>query len=161
MKTTLLFIVLLISNIIFSQVEKTKSFSIVNEVKILDEQIFYRNYFSEYQLSENWIFRSGLEERSINNLLNSYTLIELPFLFKYSLNTKFSVLLGPKIDVLKSDSEASGVSLFSTFGLQYNLTEGFSIDAKVNYNLSNGNTTSTNYLGSDYMIYRLGTKLIF
>ncbi|MEP1489498.1 MAG: hypothetical protein ABJK28_13840 [Algibacter sp.] len=87
MKSTLFSIVLLISNVIFSQEDKkTSSFTSTDDVNILDEPRFYRNYFSEYKLSENWFFRTGIEERSTNNLLNSYTLIEFPLLFKYSIN---------------------------------------------------------------------------
>jgi hypothetical protein len=162
MKRTLFFIFVLALNFIFSQDDKvTSSFTISDDVKILDEQLFYRNYFSEYKLNENWYFRAGIEERSNSNLLNSYTLMEFPLLFKYSLNNKLSVLFGPKVDVLKVDSEIGGVSLFSTFGLQYNFTEDFSIEGKVNYNLTNGEATNTNYLGSDFVVYKIGTKLRF
>lgn len=162
MKRTLLSIALLVSNIIFSQEDNTgNSFLISDDVKVLNEQLFYRNYFSEYKLNKNWVFKTGIEERSVSNLLNSYTLMEFPLLFKYSINDKLSVFFGPKIDVLKVDDGVSGASEFSTYGLQYNFLEDFSIAGKVNYNLSNGHATNTNYLGSDFGTYKLVTKFKF
>lgn len=61
MKRTLLSIALLVSNIISSQEDNTgNSFLIFDDVKVLNEQLFYRNYFSEYKLNKNWVFKTGI-----------------------------------------------------------------------------------------------------
>ncbi len=64
------FILFFISSyIVFSQEKRETNFFIESDdVNILNTPRFYRNYFSEYHLNENWFFRMEMLERSNNNL---------------------------------------------------------------------------------------------
>tara|TARA_R110002049_G_scaffold76250_1_gene196073 strand:- start:20713 stop:21219 length:507 start_codon:yes stop_codon:yes gene_type:complete len=160
---------LLVSNLILSQEKSIEmdSFNITDDINILDEPRFYRNYFSEYNLNKNWFFRMEMQERSNDNYLINYTNIELPLLIKYKIGNKHSIFFGPNVNVLKIDGGIGSVSLFSTFGYQYNITEDFSVDARVDYNLMNKptinimNPTNTTNSAGDFVIYRVGAKLKF
>ncbi|ALJ04228.1 hypothetical protein APS56_03300 [Pseudalgibacter alginicilyticus] len=169
MRILLFILVILVSNLVISQEKlvETSSFSITNDVNILDTPRFYRSYFSEYNLNKNWFLRLEMQEKSHNNLLNSYTNIEYPLLVRYNISNKHSVFFGPKINILKVDGGVSNVSLFSTFGYQYDITEDLSVDARVDYNLIKkesidiANPTNTTNYGGDYVLYKVGAKLKF
>lgn len=105
-----------------------------------------------------------MQERSNDNLENSYTLIEYPLLAKYHINDKFSVLFGPKINVLKENGNINldDISLFSKFGFQYDITEDFSVEGRGYYNVFQKPASNTiNYTTDDFVIYKIGAKLKF
>ncbi len=158
---------LLVSNLIISQerMNVTDSFSVTDDVNILDTPRFYGSYFSEYNVHNNWFFRMEMQERSHDNLINSKTLIEYPLLIKYRLNNNHSFLLGTKVNVLKINGSIDDVSLFYTFGYQYNITEDFSLEGRVDYNFKKSTTPNivnpTINSGGDYVLYRVGAKFKF
>jgi hypothetical protein len=157
--------VLLVSALAISQEKliETDAFSILDDVDILDEPRFYRSYFSEYNLNNNLFFRLEMQEQSNGGFGNSHTLIEYPSLLKYNITNKHSILFGPKVNVFKVNGTVEDVSLFSTFGYQYNITEDLSVDARVNYKMKSEPIYSTNNPTSfsDFVIYRVGAKLKF
>tara|TARA_R110002049_G_scaffold296389_1_gene484436 strand:+ start:3946 stop:4437 length:492 start_codon:yes stop_codon:yes gene_type:complete len=160
-KTT--FILFLITScIVFSQEKReTNSFVESDDVNILNTPRFYRNYFSEYHLNENWFFRMEMLERSNNNLIESYTLIEHPLLAKYKISNKLSVLFGTKVDVLKTDGKVDDVSLYSTFGIQYDVSKSTLLEARFNYRLSNGTSIIPDYTFGSKTSFMVGSKIKF
>lgn len=164
MKRILCFYVLLISNLIISQEKKgaTSSFVVTDDVSITSQPKFYRSYFSEYNLNENWFFRMEMQERSNSNIINSSTLIEYPLLAKYHISNKFSALFEPSINVLRVNGFTDDVSLFSNIGFQYNITEDLLVDGRVNLNLTKtAPSNSINYGVSEYVLYKVGAKFKF
>ena len=165
----ILFILIFLSfNLITSQEKNSEvdSFNIFNDVNILDTPRFYRSYFSEYYMNENWLFRLEMQERSQNNLINSYTITEYPLLLKRNLTHKHSILFGPKVNALRVNGAIEDVSLFSTFGYQYHVTEDFSVEARVDYKIKKGginfiNLESNSNNLSDFVVYKVGAKLKF
>ncbi|MDO5971359.1 hypothetical protein Q4Q35_16250 [Flavivirga aquimarina] len=165
MKNKLLVIIIffIVLKPVLSQEErKADSFLITDEININDTPIFYSNYFSEFKINENLFFRLGREERSTNDLVNSYTVTEFPLLTKYFISNKFSVLFGPKVGLLRKNGsiETNATSLFSTFGFQYDITDDFSIYGGVNLRLTKKDP-SVNYSVGNNMIYKFGTRLKF
>ncbi|MFI1771479.1 hypothetical protein [Thalassobellus citreus] len=100
-------------------------------------------------------------ERSNNNLLGSYTLIEHPLLAKYKISNKFSVLFGTKVDVLKTDGKIEDVSLHSTFGIQYEVSKSTLLEARFNYRLSNGASITPDYTFGSKTSFTVGSKIRF
>lgn len=159
LKNILLIIIICANTVISQEDKKTDSFTIINDVDILNTPRFYRSYFSEFNLNNNWLFRMEMLERNNNNLFSSYTLIEYPLLAKYKINNKFRILFGPKINIMKIDGNIDNVSIFSTFGVQYDINESFSLYGRTNLNLNPSQSLNNNYLNNS--IYEFGTKLKF
>ncbi len=157
-------ILLIVSKPVLSQEErKTDSFLITDEVQVSGVPVSYSSYFSEFKLNKKDLFvRYGKEEISTIGFTNSYTVTEFPLLAKYFTNDKFSVLFGPKVGFLRKNGfmMPEGTSLFSTFGFQYDITEKFSIEGRINHMLTKKDP-SVNYSVGNNMIYKLGTRFKF
>ncbi len=149
--------------IICQEKRKTDSFLITDEVQISDVPVSYSNYFSEFNLNKkDLLIRYGKEEISTIAFTDSYTITEYPILAKYFVNDKFSVLFGPKVGFLRKNGimVTEGTSLFSTFGFQYDITEKFSIEGRINHMLTKKDPTVDYSVGNN-MIYKLGTRFKF
>ncbi|WP_157547280.1 outer membrane beta-barrel protein [Kordia zhangzhouensis] len=113
----------------------------------------YGGFFAETSLSNTLSFQY--------ELLYSYTddisFLEIPLLLKYHLNDKWSIMSGPKLDVVANKTienalyEPLSVSL--EIGTQYNISKRFFIEGRYGYGLSkevlidsNSNSYSRNTL---------------
>tara|TARA_R110002049_G_scaffold88627_5_gene223503 strand:- start:1403 stop:1897 length:495 start_codon:yes stop_codon:yes gene_type:complete len=140
---------------------EVSSFAVTDEVKIDNAPKYYSNFFSEYHINEHWNFRIEMQEITINDFSNFNSVFDFPFLVKHKMTNKFSVLFGPKIRVFKGNGEMENVSLLSTFGIQYDITKSFSIEGRVDFNLTPNNSETINYNLDNTMIYKLGGRLKF
>ncbi|OEJ98446.1 hypothetical protein A8C32_04320 [Flavivirga aquatica] len=68
-------------------------------------------------------------------------------------------MAGPKLDILKINSIIEETALFSTLGLQYNITKEFSIEGRVNHMMSKKSSSPIIYRNN--MKYKLGTRFKF
>ena len=141
--------------------KEISSFSVSDEVKIEGVPNYYSNHFSEYHINKNWNFRFEMQEMTINDPNGTYSVFDSPFLAKYKMTNKLSVLFGPKIRLFKGNGEVENVSLLSTFGMQYDITKSFSIEGRVDFSLLPNNSNTINYNLDDNMIYKLGRRFKF
>lgn len=141
--------------------KEPSSFGVADEVEIEGAPKFYKNHFTEYYINENWNFRVEIQGSLRANSNGTYSVFDYPFLAKYKVSDKFGVLFGPKIRLFKGDVNIENVSLLSTFRVQYHVTESFSLEGGVNFNLMPNNLESNTYQLDDNMIYKFGGRLRF
>ena|GEM_PF-4245313 len=89
-----------------------------------------------------------------------YRVKEFPLLTKYFVSNKFSVLFGPKINILFQNGSIEEVTVSGTLGVKYDFNESFSMDARYNYYL-NYNTRFNTNLPTVAPILKLGDKFKF
>lgn len=155
----LLILALIISKSTFCQEKMAESsFGVSDDVEIKNAPRFYSNYFSEFKINTNLNLRIEMQQ---SNTIN-YILYEFPLLFKHNFNYRFSLLFGPKIDLLKNNQgKMEDVSLFSTLGAEYNLTNNFSLEGRFNQRLTKEKRLKKNFSGGLGGKYKFGAKLKF
>ena len=162
MKQNLLIIIFFVFHQVQSQEQKElNAFGISDEVKIDGAPKLYSNYFSEYYINENWNFRAEMQENTLVNSNGVYSVHDFPFLAKYKITNKWGVLFGPKVRLFKSNGNIENAALLSTFRMQFEVTESFSLEGGINLNITPNNSGNTNYNLEDNMIYKFGGRLKF
>ncbi|MDN3664147.1 hypothetical protein ACFFU1_11130 [Algibacter miyuki] len=141
--------------------QKTKTFGTGDNVNITGEVLPFGNYYSEYYINTDWAFRVENNIRNVGGFGTTYTIRNIPFLAKYKLDQNFSVLLGPKVKMFSIDGRIEDVSLFGTFGVQYDVNESFLMEARFDYNVGEGNSFKTNAPLRNDALFKLGAKYKF
>ncbi|XMO85775.1 hypothetical protein AAFN75_13365 [Algibacter sp. AS12] len=139
---------------------KEASFNISNEVNINNEVLPFATYFSEYNISKNWILRAENVQTNFGGFSINYMVKDFPLLAKYSISNKFHVLFGPTLNLLLVNGTLEEVSSSGTLGVQYEFNESFLMEARFNYNLESENSFKTS-LPTTNSILKLGAKYKF
>jgi len=99
-----------------------------------NETGFYIGVFTQLQVSEKFNIRG--EANYVN--INDSELIEVPILAEYSLAEKFNILAGPSFGFLMDTADdENSFNLSLDFGLSYDITEHFLVEARYELGLSN------------------------
>lgn len=118
----------------------------------------YKAYFNLVRLKSNLVLIQKMESRTGSD----YTVFEFPTILKYSISEKLHILLGPKIDFIKNNSQNStNTTVYSTFVIQYDVSNSLMLDAKFNYRLTNDVSLPTDYTFGSKSSFVLGSKLKF
>ncbi|WP_445735723.1 hypothetical protein [Mariniflexile sp.] len=118
----------------------------------------YSNYFNEIKLNSHLYFKQDMQTR----IGGDYAVFEFPLLLKYNIAKKVSILIGPKIDLYtNTKGMLSRPSLYTTFGIQYDVDENFIIEAKFNYQLTDDMPFNNDYTFGSKNAFTLGSKFRF
>lgn len=148
-------------NIVLAQEDKiADSYNISEEVNVNNQVLPFSNYFSEYTLSKNWILRAENLETNFGGLNTTYKVKQFPLLAKYSISDKFSALFGVTTNLILKNGAIEDVSTSATLGTQYEFTESFLMEARLNINL-NSDTPLQSKLPTTNSIFKLGAKYKF
>ena len=139
---------------------KTESFGILDEVNINKEILPFSRYFSEYRINNNFVFRAENIETNFGGFNTNYRYKEVPLLFNYQFNTKFSTLFGTTTNILLRNGTVEDVSTSGTIGVKYDFSESFLMEARMNYNFNNHSPFKQN-LPSTNSLFNLGGKYKF
>jgi hypothetical protein len=124
---------------------------------------FYGSYFSEYDiLGDNWTLRTELHK----TITPHFNYLEYPFLLKYGVTNKFSVMAGPKVNIL---TDNTGVpreySMSMTTGVQYDVNDNLNIYARFNLLMTeqfeNEGFNTQHYQGKSRSSFNLGSRFKF
>ncbi|MWW23865.1 hypothetical protein [Algibacter lectus] len=140
--------------------EKEDAFEITDDVNINNSVLPFSNYFSEYRISDNWNIRAENIETNFGGFNTNYKVKEFPILAKYSFTQKFSVMFGPITRLLLKNGVIEDVSTSGTLGVQYDFTESFLMEARLNYNLTDDAPFNSN-LPTTNSIFKLSGKYKF
>lgn len=126
----LMIILLLITQLIFSQNLKKSSRSDYSELFKVNPDFSLETIRFNHKISLTLgKFVSGT---------SASTLIEVPILFKYKITDKLSALFGPKFDFYIDEGVLSDdVGVSASFGLQYDVNKKSFIQLNYNYQLNN------------------------
>ena len=107
-----------------------------NHNKDINNYSFYGGFFSETRLSKKWSFQNEL----IYSNSEGYDFIEVPLLLKYHINEKWSAFAGPSLDFLVDNTEINTetipLGLSAVIGTQYNFSEKFFIEGRINLGMT-------------------------
>lgn len=161
MKKTLLFIVSTFVFTYFSYAQETDTF-IKNKTtfgfKAGANQSYLNtssdNGYSGLELYGGFFAETGLSKKVSfqYELLYSYTddisFVEIPLLFKYHINNKWSFMAGPKLDVIANKSIEGALyeplSVSISIGVQYNISKRFFAEGRYGLGLSKEIITDSN-----------------
>jgi hypothetical protein len=161
LKVTLLFFILNVNSILCQENRIPESFGFSDDVTTeYDAPRSFINYFSEFSIDNNWFLRFEKQQTTLYSLTGSYSNLEYPFLTKYYMSDKFSILFGPQINIFLKDFDIENVSSSFTFGAQYNVNRKFSIEGRIN-NIMTKKIYNSNYNFGKGVNYKLGTRLKF
>lgn len=140
--------------------ETQDAFVITDDVNITNTVLPFSNYFSEYRLNDNWIIRAENIETNFGGFSTNYRVKDFPLLAKYSFTEKFSVMFGPTTRLLLKNGIIEDVATSGTLGVQYDFTESFLMEARLNYNLTDDSPFKSN-LPTTNSIFKLSGKYKF
>ncbi|WP_194446402.1 hypothetical protein [Yeosuana aromativorans] len=104
------------------------------------------------------VFQQEMFSRSTSD----YKIVEIPLVLKYALTKKFSFLIGPKVDIINYGFyNEKKVSIYSTMGIQYEVSKSLLLDARFNYRFTNESPIKTDYTFDSKASFTLGSKLKF
>ena len=133
-----------------NQIEKKTTFGIkggsigghiarVDRSKINGIQGLYAGIYVNTRFHKKWSFQNEVDF----TITNGYLFIEIPAVLKYHINDKWSVFMGPKLDILlNGESTYNTYTHFKTLGIsadvgiQYNISKRFFIEARYSYSFS-------------------------
>ncbi len=111
----------------------------VDRSKINGIQGLYGGIYLNTRFHKKWSFQNEVDF----SITNGYLFIEVPMVLKYHINDKWSVFMGPKLDILlNNDLKYFGDTDFKTYGIsaeigiQYNISKRFFIEARYSYSFS-------------------------
>lgn len=158
---TFIFILLNFNFLISQENRETDSFHISDEVKTDYTPNYFSNYFSEYYIGKSLNLRLEMQQNTINDFSGTNSLVGYSFLAKQKLTDKLSVLFGPKINLLTLNGKIENITLLSTFGIQYDVNESFTLESRIDFNLTPKNSVNSIYNLGDGVFYKLGGRLKF
>jgi opacity protein-like surface antigen len=104
----------------------------------VDVNGFYIGISGEFKLSETLNLLTELQYASASQEDASIDLIVIPVLAKYYVSEEFSLLAGPQLDFIVSDSEDANVlGLGLAVGAGYDISENLYISTKYAFGLTN------------------------
>lgn len=155
-KNNWLYIVCYFTSIyLFSQEKREVESSILTD----NTPSIYSNYFLEFKINDNWNLK--LENHTYS--FKKHTLYEFPLLFKYKFKDKVSLLLGPKLDLLKNNTSGryTDVYLYSSLGVEKEVLKNISIQGLYNYRVKGESPPSEFYSSGSRNSVKVTSKIKF
>ncbi|WP_431157992.1 outer membrane beta-barrel protein [Winogradskyella poriferorum] len=107
---------------------------VFNADSSFDQVNYYAGFFSDTRLSLKTSFQ--FELRYVTYRQDHF--IEIPLLFKYHFTDKFRMYIGPRFDFILDDKAlAKNFSLAAEFGVEYDISKHFYINASMSASLEN------------------------